>query len=378
MGAATAILTLFVLGALGLHLLSVTIVSLRLARARRSTARAGQPPVSLLRPLCGLEYALEETLATSFAQEYAEYEVIFCVERVDDPAIPLAEKLIAAHPDVPAKLLIGTDPISGNPKLNNLVKGWNAARHDWIVMSDSNVLLPPDFLRVSVSRFDARTGLVSSPPVGIRPENAWGALECGFLNTYQARWQLLADSLGLGYAQGKTLFWRRGVVEAGGGLARLGGEMAEDVASTKLVRGLGLNVRLAPEPFAQPIGRRGFGTVWSRQLRWARVRRLGFPLLFTAEILTGALPPVLAIAALAAAGAASWICLPGLVMLWFAAEWGLARQAGWPQGARDVAMWMLRDLMLPAIWVAAWAGRGFTWRGNQMDKAGADGLSTAK
>lgn len=378
MGVTVTILTFFVLAALGLHLLSVTLVSLRLVRARRADTRAGQPPVSLLRPLCGLEYALEETLNSSFTLEYADYEVIFCVESADDPAVPLAQKLIAAHPQVPAKLLIGADPISGNPKLNNLVKGWNAARHDWIVMSDSNVLLPPDFLRSSVACFDERTGLVSSPPAGIRPENAWGALECGFLNTYQARWQLLADSLGLGFAQGKMLFWRRAVAEAGGGLARLGGEMAEDVASTKLVRGQGLNVRLAPEPFPQPIGRRGFGAVWSRQLRWARVRRLGFPLLFLAEILTGVLPPALSLAAMAAMGASSWLCLPTLAAVWFAAEWGLARQAGWPHGARDLAMWMLRDLLLPAIWVAAWAGRGFTWRGNQMDKAGADGLSAAK
>lgn len=372
------LLEIFVLGALAVHLITAGLVGLRFRRARAGRTWAGQPPVSVLRPLCGLEYALEETLESTFAQDYAVYEVIFCVEREDDPSVPLARRLIAAHPEVPAQLLIGADPVSGNPKLNNLIKGWAAARHDWIVMSDSNVLLPPDFLRASIACFDERTGLVTSPPVGIRPEGAWGSLECGFLNTYQARWQLAADSLGMGFAQGKTLFWRRAVAEDGGGLARLGDEMAEDVASTKLVRSRGLKVRLVPEPFPQPIGRRNLGAVWSRQLRWAKVRRLGFPLIFAGEIFTGAVPPLLALAALALIGVTDWLWLPALAVLWFGAEWALARQAGWPARGRDVAMWMLRDAMLPAIWVAAWIGRGFTWRGNQMDATGSDGLSAAK
>lgn len=378
MGDLVPILVLFVFGAVAVHLITAALVSGRARWMAGPETGAGQPPVSLLRPLCGLEHALEETLASSFALDYAQYEVIFCVEHPDDPAIPLARRLIERNPGVPAQLLIGADPISGNPKLNNLVKGWKAAQHDWIVMSDSNVLLPPDFLDAAVARFDAHTGLVSSPPVGIRPQNAWGALECGFLNTYQARWQLAADTLGLGFAQGKTLFWRRAVAEAGGGLEQLGREMAEDVASTKLVRAQGLHVRLVPVPFPQPIGSRRLADVWSRQVRWARVRRLGFPLIFAGEILTGVLPPLLALAVLAAHGSASWIWLPVLAALWFAAEWGMAQQAGWPASARDVGMWMLRDAMLPAVWVAAWAGRGFTWRGTQMDAAGPGGLPTAK
>ncbi|WP_102224606.1 ceramide glucosyltransferase [Acidimangrovimonas sediminis] len=371
------ILALFALVALALHLATVGLVAWRLRGGQRAD-RPGQPPVSLLRPLCGQDYQLDQTLTSSFTQDYAGYEVIFCVEREDDPAVAVARAAIEAHPEVPARLLIGQDAVSGNPKLNNLVKGWNAARHDWIVMSDCNVLLPPDFLRACVARFDERTGLVSSPAIGIRPNGLWGALECGFLNTYQARWQLAADCVGLGYAQGKTLFWRRGVAEAGGGLPALGREMAEDIASTKLVRAQGLKVRLARMPFPQPIGRRRLSAVWGRQLRWAKVRRMGVPLVFASEILTGAVPPLLALAVLALIGAAGWAWLPLLALVWFGAEWALARGAGWPSGPRDVLAWILRDLMMPALWVAAWLGRGFTWRGNQMDKAEAQGLRPAE
>ena len=241
-------------------------------------------------------------------------------------------------------------------------------------MADSNLLLPPDYLDRLLEAWTPGTGLVSSPAVGTQPEGFAAALECGFLNSYQARWQLAADAVGLGYAQGKTLFWRRDVLEAGGGLVALGREMAEDVASTKLVRRAGLRVRIARRPFAQPVGRRRLADVWSRQLRWAKVRRLGFPLLFVPELLTGALPPLLALAALAALGTVPWGGLPLFGALWYAAEVLFARLAGWPASGRDLAAWGLRDLMVPALWAAAWAGRDFVWHGNHMATTEASGL----
>jgi len=280
--------------------------------------------------------------------------------------VPLVERLIAEYPNVPARLLIGNDRISGNPKLDNLVKGWRAAAHDWIVMADSNLMLPTTYLRQLVAAWTPGTGMVSSPAIGTLPEGFAARLEAAFLNTHQARWQLFADELGLGYAQGKTLYWRRDVLEAGGGIAALGRELAEDVASTKLVRAQGLNVRVARAAFAQPLGRRGLAAVWQRQVRWARIRRHGFPALYAAEIVSGALPGTLAIAWLAAAGAMPWIAVALFPALWFAAELHLARRAGWPHGLRDLPAMMLRDALLPAVWIAGWAGSGFTWRGNAM------------
>ena len=96
-------------------------------------------------------------------------------------------------------------------------------------MADSNVLLPRDYLAILLARWTPGTGLVSSPPAGVRPEGFWAELECAFLDTYQARWQLVADQIGNGFAQGKTLFWRRDILDAAGGPAALGAEMAEDL-----------------------------------------------------------------------------------------------------------------------------------------------------
>ncbi|MBP0574580.1 hypothetical protein J8J27_28125, partial [Mycobacterium tuberculosis] len=88
---------------------------------------------------------------------------IFCVAKASDPAIPLVEKLIAAHPRQSVRLLVGDDPISINPKLNNVLKGWRAASSEWIVMADSNVAMPPDYVQRLLGRWDTETGMVCSP-----------------------------------------------------------------------------------------------------------------------------------------------------------------------------------------------------------------------
>src|SRR5258708_39462042 len=87
------------------------------------------PPVTIVRPLCGLDNFLEETLRTSFELAYPAFELIFCVASARDPAIAVVQDLIAANPQVRARLLVGDDRVSHNTKLNNCVKGWRAARH---------------------------------------------------------------------------------------------------------------------------------------------------------------------------------------------------------------------------------------------------------
>ena len=157
-------------------------------------------------------------------------------------------------------------------------------------MADSNVLMPPDYLDELFATWRADTGLVSSPAIGSRPEGIWAELECAFLNTYQARWQCFADEIGLGFAQGKSMLYRRDLIDAAGGIRALGCELAEDAASTKIVRQQGLRVRVVDRPFPQPLGFRTVAQVWHRQLRWARLRRDTFMLYFLPEIFSGGLP----------------------------------------------------------------------------------------
>ncbi|MDR7124607.1 ceramide glucosyltransferase [Pseudotabrizicola sp. 4114] len=348
------------------HLVAVWLYLRRLDRPQPTGGVIGQPFVTLLRPVCGLDPFDEETLQSSFDQDYPRYEIIFCAQSPDDPAIGLVNRLIARNPRVPARLLVGYDRISGNPKLNNVWKGWNAASGDWVCMTDSNLLLPPDYLATVVGSWGPATGIVSSPPLGIRPQNLGGHLECAFLNSNQALLQFAAGSVGPAYAQGKTLFFNKPLLEHAGGLRALGQTLAEDAAATRITRDMGREVTLTPLPFTQPIGRRTLAQVWSRQLRWSRVRRDAFPLLFAFEVLNGGVAPITCVFAALTLSGADLAFGVGYIALWYLAEVFLAARAGWPMGVQGLFLLILRDLMMPVIWLTTFLRRGFDWRGTAM------------
>jgi ceramide glucosyltransferase len=347
-----------------LHLGSTILTGFRQRERKHYDRRTDVPGISIIRPLRGIEPSTYATLKSTFALHPAPAEILFCVETGTDPVVDVVEHLIAEHPHVHARLLIGRDVISGNPKLNNLVKGWQAASSDWVAFIDSNVLLPVDAMARLAEKADAGTGMVSSPPVGSAPVGFAARLECSFLNSYQARWQSTADALGYGFAQGKVMLVRRDIIEAGGGIEALGSEPAEDAAATKLVRRLGLRVRLVDRFFEQPIAERRFSDVWSRQLRWAQLRRATFPAQFGSEILAGCVLP-LAFTAIAC-GAAGLPVLPVICAhfaIWYAAEHLLAWLAGWPS---TIVASLTRDLLLPVLWIQAWFSRDFVWHGQPM------------
>jgi hypothetical protein len=193
----------------------IAIVRCRLP-ARHLAPSADAPPITIIRPVCGLDNFVDATLRSTFTLDYPRYEILFCAASTRDPVVGLVQSLIAEHPHVSAKLLIGDERISANPKLNNVLKGWHAAANERIVMADSNVLLPRDYLQRLLATWQGDTGMVSAPPIGSHPSGFWAQMECVFLNTYQARWQYVADTVGLGFAQGKTLFYRRGETRAAG------------------------------------------------------------------------------------------------------------------------------------------------------------------
>lgn len=361
-GAACLILTL-------LNLASMAIAGRRWTGGAHVRPKQ-RPFVSIVRPLRGIEEFSVETLASTFAIDWPAYEAVFCVQKANDPIIPLVEAAIAAHPQVPAKLLIGDDPICANPKLNNCVKGWLAACAEWVVLADSNVLMPADYLDRLMGAMQDDCGLVVSMPLGVRPSGFFGDVECAALNTFQARWQYAAEAVGMGFAQGKNMLWRRAVLEKAGGIGALAAEIAEDAASTKVVRSQGLKVRLVDRPFEQPLGARTARDVWARHSRWARLRRVTFPLQFAPEILTGALPPVIACALTArfldAGPLTTAVAAAALAGLLYGAELALTAVARYPLTWRTPFALIVRDLALPILWIDAWLVDDFTWHGQKM------------
>ncbi len=359
----------FCISITALHITSIVIAVYRFRKTARDEPPPNRhlPPVTLVRPLCGIDNYAVETLRSTFNLDYPRYEILFCVASAKDPVVAVVESLMAEHAGSGARLLIGDDRISSNPKLNNVVKGWRAASHDWIVLADSNVLMPSDYIRRLVESWRDDTGLVASPPIGCRPRGFWAELEIAFLNTYEARWQYVADTLGFGFAQGKTMLWHRPELERAGGIEALAKEVAEDAASTKVVRGAGLKVRLVDDPFAQPLGHRTAAEVWNRQLRWARLRRSSFLPFFLPEALSGIVLPMLALAIAAhGVGLSPLLSVTMLALLWYGAEMVLGAVAGWHISVRYPLYCFVRDLVLPVLFVTALRGHEFVWRGNEM------------
>jgi ceramide glucosyltransferase len=349
---------------------TIAIVVVRLRRSAKEPQLDDKPGlISIIRPICGVENHLEACLESSFQLSYPNYEVIFCVEDETDEAIPLAQRAMKSNPAVPSSLLIGRDQISANPKLNNIVKGWRAAKSDQIILSDSNTLLPPDYIERLLERWDDNTGMTSMSPGVTMPEGFASIVECAYINGLQARWILAGDSLGIGYALGKTLMYHRPTMERLGGLPRLGHAAAEDIASTHAMRDAKLDIHLTQKPIQQPLGRRTFRAVVKRQIRWARLRRSGLRWLYLAEILNGGLWPVASATGLAIAGVIPILGAVGVGAFWYGAELVLMRAVKWPTSWSMPAALVVRDLLLLPVWVAGLFGNRFDWRGNVMTAA---------
>lgn len=350
--------------------ISIGIAMGRLSRnGSPAPALAEKPPVSVVIPACGIENFTPLTLERAFNLDWPDYELIFCVADPRDPVIAAVNDAMARHPEIRASLLIGDDRVSANPKLNNCVKGWRAAVNDWVVLADSNVLMPRDYIAHLMAARRKNTGLVCSTPLGSRPQGFWAEVECAFLNSQQARWQYAGEAVGLGFAQGKSMLWYKPVLDAEGGIAALGAEIAEDAAATKLVRRLGLKVHLVSSPFEQPLGRRELGQIWSRQARWARLRRVTFPAFFAPEILLGCLPPLL-LALMAAALSSGDISFAAVTLAVLAAvylpELALIWTKNWRLSVWTLPAMLVRDVLSPAIWIRSWLSGSFDWRGNTM------------
>jgi ceramide glucosyltransferase len=340
------------------------------ARERSLPAPVDAPPVSLVRPLRGIETFSEETLRASFMLDYPDYEVIFCVQSPHDAIISLTQKVMAEHPQIPARLLIGDDYVSANPKLNNCVKGWDAASHRYVILADSNALPPRDYIQTMLAAFkDEETAMTVSMPIGSQPDGFWALVECAILNTFQARWQYGAESIGIGFAQGKNMMWRREVLDRAGGIRALASDIAEDAASTKIIRAQRMKIRLVDMPFEQPLGHRKAHEVYSRHVRWSRLRRVTFPGYFIPEFQNGAFMPVLLGAYAAELMDGPWlaaIVAAAILAALYGAEYQLARICGWTRDWRLPFAMLIRDAMLPVMFVDACLFDDFVWHGNAM------------
>lgn len=333
---------------------------------RRGPGRAAAvPAVSVLRPVCGADPALEANLESLFRQDHPEFEVLVAAADADDPALDVARRVAARHPHVPSQVIADARRIGINRKVNNLANLARLASHGVFVVSDSNVALPQGCLRSVAARLASGARLVSSP-IAARPAGTLGsALESLQLNTFVMGGVGLVTRTGGVCCVGKSMAFRRDDLDAIGGFAFLGRHLAEDQVCGETFARAGLAVTVDGLPVENVIGPLTLRDFVARHLRWARIRRFVAPAAYAAELLsnpvaaalavTFSLPPPL--------GAA---CGTALLLLRAASDAAQERRLGVrrPWWSR-VPLLVLKESLLLALWPMPFLGREVEWRGNR-------------
>lgn len=287
----------------------------------------------------------------------------------EDPAYPVVKKLLENHPQVSAKLIVQPVDLGPNPKVNNMMRSYELAQNDLILISDSNVRVPADYLKkLSNSARDKKVGMVTAVISGFESEGMGGKLESIFLNTFYARWMRLLFFIGRPCVVGKCMLFRKSVAKRFGGIGVLARYLAEDYMAGEAVKRLGLKVVLAQEPVKQCIGKLTLKQFWSRHIRWGRIRKSQVFLAFLIE-------PFLGSVVSGGLGATAFnliyhfnpIEFFGLHMLgWFLLELPLFWKSQKKVAFLDFIFWLMREFLAFPLWLNIALGNTVHWRGKNL------------
>lgn len=335
-------------------------------RARLGSLPMGLPEVSVLKPLCGADDALEANLRTFFEQDFGDFELVFGVEGEHDPALAVVRSLRAEYPAVPTKIVVHAGGRGINPKVSNLRAMLTAVSHDVIVISDSNVRVGPHYLRRMASELaEPNVGLVTSLFCGAGEKTVGALVESLHLAGGVAHGMALANELaGHAAVVGKSMMFRRSTFERLGGFASVANVLAEDYVMGRMFDAAGLEVRVCSESIEQVAIRTKLSSVFRRHVRWGMMRVRLAPFAYLLEPLT--IPLALAFAA-PAFGVSS-----RLPLLWAVAVTLLRDGACWRmlRGRRGLLralpFFPLRDLVVLSAWASAPWRKHVSWRGNRV------------
>ena len=358
-------LTLLALVAGSLVYCVLTILAAVRYRAVRPPELRGAAPISVLKPLAGLDDGLEANLRTFFEQSYPRFEIIFAVRNPDDPAIAVVEGLRARYPGVPSRLIVVGEPPYPNAKVYSLDRMLAAAEHDLLVMSDSDIRVTPDMLATIAAEFqDERLGLATCPYRAVPGRSFWSTLEAIGLNTEFIGGVLVARMLdGMKFALGPTIAARRRTIEGIGGFDAVKDYLAEDFVMGKLAAERGDGVILSSYVIEHAIGAQAFAANMRHRLRWNRSTRRSRPWGYIGQVFTNPLPPALVLCAVKPEW---WPVLAVTVLFRAAAGWAtaghvlrdpLTRRLWWLTPLQDIASFL--------VWIAGFFGNTIVWRGRK-------------
>jgi len=332
------------------------------------TARSGvTPPVTILKPLRGVDPEMYESFRSHCRQDYPDYEIIFGVSEADDPAVQAVEQLIREFPRCKIRLLVCHEVLGNNRKTSNLVQMMAFARYDHILINDSDIFVTPDYLRRVMAPFArGRVGMVTCPYRGIAADTLGSKLESIGISTDFIAGVLAARQIegGIHFALGSTLAMTRTALDAIGGLRPLVDYLADDFELGYRIAKAGYEVVLADIVVETHLPAYSFRGFFEHQMRWARSTRDSRRFGYVGLLLTFGLPWSIFAVLFAPLSWWSWTVLAAAVVLRAA----VAIKVG-VDIVHDRAIWRhlwlvpLRDLVAFWVWFASFADHTVHWRG---------------
>ena len=328
------------------------------------------PPASLLKPVRGVDFASYENFKSFCNQNYPEYEILFCVNEIDDPAVSVIERVKREFPQRKIEIFAGAEQIGANRKVNNLALLTKKAQHELLVQSDGDVRVGPEYLREVVAPFaDTGVGVVSCFYRGVAEKNFWAELEAiGAASDFFAG-ALVANLPGevtfaLGASVATTKTWLAKI----GGYEALANLLADDYEIGNRVHKTGGKVLLSREAVWTMYPAQTLKGFWEHQVRWARTVRVVRPASFIGLIFTHGLPLAILGAVVAPAAWMGTAIFGGylvlrLLMAWVVGVWGVKDEVL----ARKLWLVPLRDAIQFVVWLAGFASNRVAWGGVEYE-----------
>lgn len=341
----------------------------RVEAAEGPRATSFAPPVSILKPVRGLDPNAYENYATFCRLDYPEYELLFCVSTADDPAVAVIERLIQDFPERSISLLVGSEHFGANEKVNKLCRLADGAQYGLLVISDSDIRVTPDYLRAVVAPFrEPKVGAVTCMYKGLADHQLAAELEAVGVASDFAAGVLVSRSLqGMDFAMGSTMATTRERLAEIGGFKALANQHSDDFELGRRIAALGWKVELSSYVVSTMYPARTIHSYFEHQLRWGRTTRECRPWGYLGLVLTYGLPWSVAAAVFAPTRILGLSYLGAylalrLLMAWTVGVWGL----------RDVVLrrrlWLVpvRDALAFLIWLASFFSRRIQWRGREF------------
>jgi ceramide glucosyltransferase len=336
-------------------------------RTRQPARCEFTPPVSILKPVKGIDAEAYRNFVSFCQQDYPDFELLFGVIDPEDPVIPVIKRLQREFARLSIRLIIA--PVtSANRKAGILHRLAAEARHEMLAASDSDMRVPPDYLkRVIAPLADEQFGLVTCPYRGEMPLNLTACLETLHMGVTFLPSVLVARKLqGMRFAMGSTVALRRENLERLGGFAAIENYLADDYQLGRRMAGLGLEVYLSDYIVVSVLGRTTFAAQWNREVRWARCIRISKPREYPGLLLTFSTPLAVFCALMTGFDAiAQGLLITSLLLRWLVG-WFITAYTH-DHAARRLLLWLpVRDLLSFLVWCAGAVGKRIVWRDEEF------------